>query len=114
MKDQKAWDKWVETNDDAYGKMCVDVARRTMKILDGGGGFDTHRLIIQADEDVHGQSELTGFMAGMVANMISGCHERGDEFRRQWNIDNQIQVEGEVANMGKGVLNPALLEISDK
>ena len=41
--------------------------------------------------------------------MVSKCHSRGEEFRKKWNLDNQIGDEGEKANEGKGVLNPALL-----
>lgn len=49
--------------------------------------------------------------AGCVASMVSKCHSRGEEFRKKWNIDNQIQTEGEKANKEGGVLNPALLTI---
>ena len=108
--DQAKWDSWVEANQDPYGKCCVDVARRVMEILDEGNEFDTHKIITQADDDIE-DGGITGFMAGAVASMVSQCHSRGEEFRRAWNIDNQIGNEGDKANAGSGVLNPALLNI---
>lgn len=110
---QAEWDKWVETNkNDGYGKACVDVARRVMEILDAEpGGFDTHKIVCRADDETN-TGGITGFMAGCVAQMVSQCHSRGDEFRRKWNLDYQIQDEGEKANESGGVLNPAVLNVS--
>ena len=106
-----AWKKAVEINDDPYGKACVDVARRVMKLLDKQQDFDTHKIICKADKDVEAGG-ITGFMAGCVASMVSKVHSRGDEFRRKWNTDNQIKDEGEKANETGDVLNPALLTIN--
>lgn len=50
-------------------------------------------------------------MAGCVASMVSGCHERGEEFRRKWNGDHQIGNKGDAANEEVGVINPALLQV---
>ena len=108
MKDQVAWQKWVDANQDDYGKCCVDVARRVMEILDEGKDFDVHSIISQADDDVNAKG-ITGFMAGCIAQMVSVCHERGEEFRRAWNKFNQIKDEGDRANESGEVLNPALL-----
>lgn len=107
---QKDWDKWVKNNADPYGKCCVDVARRVIEILDENKEFDTHEVIVKASNDVD-SGGITGFMAGCVAQMVSHCSHRGEEFRRAWNTDNQIQGEGDKANEGKGVLNPALMTI---
>lgn len=105
------WNKCVENNIDPYGKACVDVAREAMRLLDERpGDFDTHALICEADK-ASKAGGITGFMAGCVAQMVSQCHSRGEEFRRKWNTDRQIGTEGDKANEGKGVLNPALLEI---
>ena len=112
LKNEKAWKGYVEVNIGDYGKCAVDVARRVMEILDNGEAFETHAIVCQADKDVHnGQGELTGFLAGCVASMVSKCHIRGEEFRKQWNIDNQIHDEGEKVNVTGGVINPALLTI---
>ena len=110
LKDKKAWAEWEKNNQDPYGKACVNVARRVMEILDEGKDFDTHQIICQADDDIKAGG-ITGFMAGMVAQMVSRCHERGEEFRRKWNGDNQIGDEGNKANEKGGVLNPAILQI---
>lgn len=109
----KAWKDYEEKNADPYGKACVDVAQQAMKILDEElGDFDTHKLICRADDEALSDSGgITGFMAGCIAQMISQCHSRGDEFRKKWNLDSQIQTEGEKANEGEGVLNPALLTV---
>lgn len=109
---QKDWDEWVKNNEDPYGKACVDVARRVMEILDEGEEFDPHVIICQADKDTN-SGGITGFMAGCVAQMVSHCHSRGEEFRRAWNSHCQIGNEGDRANDGGGVLNPSLLTFSD-
>lgn len=108
---QEEWNKWVENNQDAYGKCCVDVAREVMNILDTEPqDFDPHGLICRADDQINAGG-ITGFMAGCVASMVSACHSRGEEFRRKWNLDNQIGNEGEKANESGGILNPALLNL---
>lgn len=111
---EKEWNEIVEINKDSYGKCCVDVARQAMKILDDeSGDFDTHKIICQADDEVEAGG-ITGFMAGCVAQMVSQCHSRGEEFHRKWNKDNQIQDEGDKANEKGEILNPALLNIETK
>jgi len=113
-KNNDDWKSWVASNEDPYGKACVDVARRVMEILDvEPRDFDPDKLISRADKEIDAGG-LTGFMAGAVACMVSRCHSRGDEFRRKWNLANQIGNEGEKANEGDGVLNPAVLLIDQK
>jgi hypothetical protein len=105
------WQAWVDNNKDPYGKACIDVARKVMELLDEReGDFDCKALVTEAD-DLAKAGGITGFMAGCVAQMVSHCHSRGDEFRRKWNISNQIGTEGEKANEGDGVLNPAILNL---
>jgi len=113
------WQAWVDNNQDPYGKCCIDVARKVMEFLDeepntpiekGEGHFGVSGLINRADESIKAGG-ITGFMAGAVATMVSHCHSRGEEFRKMWNLDTQIGSEGEKANEGKGVLNPALLKL---
>lgn len=111
--EQAKWDVWVESNKDPYGGTCVDVARQVMETLDVIDDFDCHKIICQADDKVNAGG-ITGFMAGCVARMVSQCHSRGEEFRKKWNLDNQIQDEGEKANESSGVLNPAILSIEPK
>ena len=123
LKDKKGWNVYVKTNTDPYGKCCVDVARRVMELLEEDltplhEGYHPdintpHGLICKADTDIDGGG-ITGFMAGCVAQMVAKCHERGDEFRRVWNKENQINDEGDKANESGGVLNPALVTVSKK
>lgn len=82
MKDQKRWDNYVRLNTDPYGKTCIDVARRVMEILDKEKDFDYHEVICRADKEVKAGG-ITGFMAGMVCNIVINCHERGEEFKKQ-------------------------------
>lgn len=109
---QEKWDVWVNSNKkEGYGSACVSVAKRVMEILDEEPGeFDCHKIICRADDDSKA-GEITGFMAGCVAQMVSQCHSRGEEFRRKWNLDNQLHDEGEKANESGGILNPAILSI---
>lgn len=110
MKNQKLWDSLVKVNNDPYGKCCVDVAHRVMELLDNDNkplhdGYypdinTPHGLICQADNDIDAGG-ITGFMAGCVANMVSQCHERGEEFRRIWNKEYK----------GNGTINPAVIEV---
>ena len=109
---QEEWDKYVKLNKDAYGKCCVDVAREVMHLLDepnkGYENIDTHRIICEAEKNIGGDG-ITGFMAGCVAEMVSHCHSRGEEFRKAWNGD-VGKVTGQ-ENV-EGVLNPAVMTVS--
>lgn len=110
ITDKEKWQSWVDNNKDSYGKACVDVAREVMNILDEDKPFDPHRIICDADNKIDAGG-ITGFMAGCVAQMVSQCHSRGEEFRRAWNTQYQIKDEGDKANEEGGVLNPALLVV---
>ena len=111
MKNEKLWKEYEIKNQDAYGKACVDVARKVMEYLDADTTplhdgyapdiYTPHGLICKADDELNAGG-ITGFMAGCVATMIIECHERGEEFRIIWN--------GEYK--GDGVINPALLTIN--
>lgn len=117
ITNEKLWQKQVENNKDAYGKCCVDVAREVMRLLDESTDtINTHDLICKANKNI-GAGSITGFMAGAVASMVSQvsqCHSRGEEFRRAWNTDTQLQDEGDKANESGGTLNPALLNVEVK
>jgi len=123
LKNEKIWNEYVKNNKSAYGKCCVNVARRVMEILDEDKtplheGYHPdintpHGIICKADRDIKAGG-ITGFMSGLVAVMVSECHERGEEFRRIWNKERQINAEGDDANKKGGVLNPTLLTIKYK
>ena len=86
-----------------------------MELIDDLGPeelFDADDMVLKADSIL--DEGITGFMAGAVAVMVSQCHSRGDEFRKSWNLANQIGNEGEKANEEGSVLNPALLSTEKK
>ena len=98
------WKEWEDANDDEYGKCCVDVAREVMRLLDEcPGDFDVRKLINKADDNIKAGG-ITGFMASCVAQMVSVCHSRGEEFRQKWNKAHGSDIKG-------GVINPAILTI---
>jgi hypothetical protein len=113
---EEGWKKAVESNHDSYGKACVDVARRVMELMDEDptpfhAGYSpdvhtTHGIICKADKDIKAGG-ITGFMAGCVASMVTQCHSRGEEFRKQWNKDNGIEEKDDKG----GVVNPAILTV---
>ncbi len=114
MKNQELWNSYVEKNNDPYGGAYVKVAKRVMELLDADptplhNGYHpdihtAHGLICKADDDTKAGG-ITGFMAGCVAQMVSECHERGDEFRKSHNGEEY---------QGEGVVNHALLTIQTK
>jgi hypothetical protein len=103
IKDTKKWNNYVKKNEgEPYGKCCVDIARKVMEYLDKEKEFDADDLVSRADKELKG--DITGFMAGAIAMMVSQCHSRGEEFKKKWNK----QTTGNKMN---GVKNPALLTI---
>ena len=108
------WKRYEESNhDDPYGKACVDVARRTMELLDEQRDEvtpdDTHNLIRQAERQTS-SGGITGFMAALVASMIMRVHSRGEEFRKAWNTS-----YGCSEDKAKGrLVNPAIVTIGDE
>lgn len=89
------WNKAVEANQDSYGKCCVDVARRVMEILDKdltplhAGYFPDihtpHGIICKADHEIKAGG-ITGFIASCVTSMVSQLHNRGEEFKKFWDL----------------------------
>jgi len=110
--DQKGWEKCVKNNsEDDYGKCAVDVAREAMRLLDDGKHekFDADDIITEADRNL--DAGITGFMSGWIANVISHCHSRGEEFRKSWN---KHYAGDKYDENKKGVINPAILTIKTK
>ena len=100
LKNEKLWKEYESKNKDAYGKACVDVARKVMQLLDKttkplkNGYFPdlqtAHGLICKAHNDIKAGG-ITGFMATSVASMIYYCHERGEEFFKSY--QNKIRTK---------------------
>ena len=114
-KDPIGWQKFVEMNDDPYGKACVDYAERWADLMEVklvlGEKLETVAEKTSHDADTDG---ITGFMYGAAVSMLALCWEHGEELRRWHNLATQLKDEGEKANLSGGVLNPALLVIGDR
>jgi len=106
---QELWDQGVELNsEDEYGMDIIEATKNAMKILDNEDEFDIDDVMNR----VGGQ--LSGFQAGIVSVGITECHSRGEEWRKAWNLREQIGNEGERYNREGGVINPAIMNIERK
>ena len=78
-----------------------------------------HVLETIADDAGHtidrslGRWGVTGFQYGCAVGLLALCWEHGEALRQWHNLRTQIDHEGERANETGGILNPALLNISD-
>jgi len=106
------WQKCVDANQDGYGGACVSYTLRWARLMEGAIN-DGAKLEDAASNLSHlADSEgITGFMYGCAVSMLSRCWVHGEDLRRWHNKSTQIGTEGEKANDGGGVLNPALLTI---
>lgn len=116
IKNQEAWDKYVEVNSsDPYSKCCVDYALAWADEMEaamaGGATVNDCAQVTSNEVDRRPGFGITGFMYGAAVAMLSRCWEHGEELRRWHNLGTQIGNEGEKANESGGVLNPALLSI---
>lgn len=95
----KKWQKYIEKNQDEYGFGVIEVVSKLGANLDKGmSPAEAEKLAIKG-------SGITGFMAGMMADIIFKLHPRGQEFQLYWN--HQFGVDTNF----KGTVNPALVEI---
>lgn len=89
---------------DMYSFAALHAAIHTMDLL----GDETKTPKEAMDEGFKGK-DLTGFLAGCAAQIVSEFAERGDEFRKFWN--SRYGISEEKAN--GGVVNPAIMTIGD-
>ena len=82
---------------DGYSKAVVDAGEAVGNALDEG---KTPKQAEKAMDDF----DVTGFMAGCIAQAIAHFHPKGEEYRKYWN--NQWGVKN-----AKGVVNPAIMTI---
>ena len=100
---EEKYKKYVAINSkDDYSKAVVDAGEVVGKALDEG------KTLQEAHDVMHGH-DLTGFMAGCVAQAIARYHPRGEEFRVWWNAKNGIKDTKK-----KGVVNPAIMTLKTK
>lgn len=99
-------------NPEPYGLECFNFAERWANIMEEkismGEKLETFAQKSSHEADTTG---ITGFMYGMAVSILSQCWIHGEELRKWHNLDTQIGNEGEKANSGSGVLNPALINI---
>ncbi len=102
---KEEWEESKAKNKDPYGNAVVLVTEKV------GEGLDMELSPEKAENYGVKGSGITGFQAGCMAQWIAYFHPKGEEFRKWWNLKNQIKDEGEKANKKGGVLNPALMTI---
>lgn len=111
---QEVWEDWIKNNEEDYGKAIVEYAERWAdmmeKEMENGKELEDIAESCSNDADTEG---ITGFMYGAAVVVLTSCWEHGERLRCWHNITTQIGDEGERANEGGGVLNPALLAIGE-
>ena len=75
---EKKYEEYVKKNQDGYGHAIIIAGAKVGKALSEG------KTCKEAHDEMYGE-DLTGFMAGCVAQAISHFHSRGEEFRKFWN-----------------------------
>ena len=112
ISDEIAWKKWRDANmDGGYGQAVIEYAERWANLVEdrtAGNEILLESVVKQASHDADTEG-ITGFMYGAAVSVLATSWAWGERLRKWHNLDTQIGVEGERANRGKGVLNPALL-----
>lgn len=107
-----AWDLGVANNEDPYGRAVYryasEWATRMETALAAGESVEQIADRCSHEADTEG---ITGFMYGCAVGILANCWIHGEALRRWHNLKTQIGTEGERANEGGGVLNPAILNI---
>lgn len=103
---------------DLYGRCVLVAAEHWADLMEphaeAGEAFAdfAHPTFGETDEWL-GIWGLTGFQYGAVISVLSDIWEHGEALRTWHNLETQLGDEGERANAEGGVLNPALLSISE-
>lgn len=105
--DKEGLRRYLERNRDDYGGACVKVVINVMKYLDGfKGEFNIgyapdmttpHGIISHCDD----QGGLTGFMAGVVRNIVTRCYKDGWKFFLAYQITPYDLKDGAVFDLNK-------------
>lgn len=113
IKDQDAWQAWVDNNTDPYGAAVVHYAERWADLMEGRMA-DGESLVDIAKQTSHEADTegITGFMYGAAVSILSSSWVHGEKLRLWHNLHTQIGNEGERANeKPNAVLNPAMLHV---
>ena len=115
LSDEAAWKKWRDANMDGfYGQAIIEYAERWANLVEERAVGDETLLesvVKQASRDADDTEGITAFMYGAAVSVLANSWAWGERLRKWHNLDIQIGHEGERANEGKGVLNPALLNL---
>jgi hypothetical protein len=110
--DEKSWREFREKNQDGYGGAVVTFSERWARLMQfemaNGSNLENVAEATSREADLEG---ITGFMYGCAVSTLVQCWKHGEQLRHWHNLDTQVGDEGEKANKGGGVLNPALLKI---
>ena len=111
LKNEKAWQEWVDNNQDSYGSAVVRYAEQWANLMEKRIKPWAKPLESVADKASHDADTegITGFMYGCAVSMLATCWIHGERLRHWHNLKMQIRNEGERANRAGTVLNPALL-----
>lgn len=103
-KDDKAAELWKDLqakNQDPYGWACIEVTSKLGKNLDAGmSPADAEKKAIK-------DSGITGYMMGVIAQMIWTLHPRGEEFKKYFNGEFGADPDAE------GIVNPAIMTVGE-
>lgn len=115
FSDEKAWDRFVASNQDPYGGRVVRYAEEWARLMQSR--VAAGKTIAECAEETSHLADddgITGFMYGCAVSVLSNTWRHGEELRRWHNTSVQIGDEGDRANESGGVLNPAVLGVSAK
>ena len=110
LKDEQAWNRTVQANQDPYGKATVDFAERWASAMEvnimAGAPLADIASTCERNADTEG---VTGFMYGAAVAILAKVWVHGEDLRRWHNRRTQLGDEGDRANESGAVLNPAML-----
>lgn len=111
--DESKWNDYVAKNQDFYGAGIIRYAERWANLMeakmDAGAKLEDIAEAASHEADTDG---ITGFMYGAAVSTLAPTWIHGEALRKWHNLSTQLGDEGERANAGGGVLNPALLNIA--
>jgi hypothetical protein len=113
IKNQKEWQNWIDKNKDPYGSCVIRYAEKwaDMMEVEMEKGKELESIAKDTGYKANKDFGITGFMYGAAVSVLCTVWEHGEELRQWHNLDTQIKDEGEKANEGGGVLNPALMSV---